>query len=144
MPISDEMKEKVKLRLVGCDSVKGGRGVGHTAAAGVVLYNDGYYGEPVTGFSGSSFPKKCCIVVQNHRNAEKTGGAKNDAEVVVLNKLAGEIMAWWKEKQGIQPSEIYLYIYGPKDMCPACKKLKHKFSKSFDVTIEKEYRATSR
>jgi hypothetical protein len=138
MPISNEKKEEVRLSLISYN-----RPYQHTSAAGIVLYNDGEYGEIARGKSGNTVTFPLAQVVKNHRNHPKVGGAKNDAEVHVFNQLGLEIIYYWKQQLGINPTDVYLYIVGPHNICKSCKYLRNRFSQSFNVTIETANRITN-
>jgi hypothetical protein len=131
--ISDEIKQKVRVELLRRE-----RAYQHTAAAGVVLYDDTNYGEIHFGHSGYIPPGKHNSTVYDHRHI--AGKNKNDAEDTVFNEVGWEIIYWLKQK--IKPSEMYIYIVGPHDMCKQCKSLKFKFAMSFGIkpgNIKKEY-----
>ncbi len=135
MPVSTARKSEVRNSLIGYD-----RPYQHTAAAGIVLFNDGSYSVVERGTSGTSFGGTQRItVVKNHHNNQITKQKKagNDAEVHVLNELGRIIIGEWPN--GVNPTDVFLYVVGPKPICGSCKHLIHKFEQSFNVTVEKEY-----
>ncbi|MGY4533146.1 hypothetical protein ACVW0Y_002276 [Pseudomonas sp. TE3786] len=119
-----------------------------TRATGILLYNDGNYGDIIYGHSGNALSeRKLYIVTEHHNNlaaaasqltlAKKKPKAFNlayqDAEVNVFNSAGRECLYWGR--QNITPTEMYIYIIGPHDMCISCKKLMRKFAQEFGINI---------
>src|SRR5262245_25360346 len=138
MPVSDEKKIEVRRSLIGYT-----RGHQHTAAAGIALYNDGNYGEICKGKSGGWGDVERVIVVKNHLADNNTGKQGGDAEVHVLNDLGVEFIYYQVDDHGqpsnISPTDVFLYIEGPHDFCPACKRLIVAFQQSFGVAVQKQW-----
>lgn len=134
--ISDEIKQKVRVELATRK-----RGYQHTSAAGIILYEDKNYGDIHFGHSGYMPSGKHITTVYDHRYI--AGKNKNDAEVSVFNYAGWEAIYWIGQK--VKPSEMFIYIIGPHDMCAQCTSLKSKFATSFNMkpgNIQKEHAFT--
>lgn len=141
MPVNSQKKIEVRDA-----AIYASRPIATTRAVGIILYSDGNYGDLLYGLSGRSLTYKKRFIVQEHHNLLGAALAKMnlekktpqthhkaflDAEVNIFNSASRECDYWYKF--GITPTSMYIYIVGPKDMCPSCKNIKRKFSQAYGI-----------